>query len=352
MPWRRAFVSHGGWDDCEWHTRTLEMYRKYGTNKINVYRRTSNLGPIGRESFGMYADINDPGKIRMFGGYADDGSYKNDMWAWDVYSAAWSQDNATNPPEPRYSAALGYCNMNYRAVLFGGINSGEYVLGDTWLYDSSAKSWQFITPSTSPIARYGTAVAGRTDGYSPMIFGGCDGSFYYDDLYIWKYDVQTWEQQPTLNNPPARVNATMVYDEIMQMLYLFGGEGASGKMNDLWSLNIYSPYLTWNRIPASGGPSPRSYQAMALMADGQPKVLIVHGGADESGKFLADTWAFNLDGNFQWEQVIPAKYSLLPPRAGHSLVFDNGLDQAVLFGGWNGFWETGSVWHLEYTPVP
>jgi hypothetical protein len=121
---------------------------------------------------------------------------------------------------------------------------------------------------------------------------------------------------------------------------------AATPINDGWA---------WTRLKTSSGPSARRNHAM--VHDPVHRVTVVFGGLDiRPGKStcLGDTWTF--DGT-KWKQV---KGPGPAAREGALVVFDEGRERTVLFGGacgdrwFNDAWEfDGRAWTLvETTTVP
>lgn len=91
-----------------------------------------------------------------------------------------------------------------------------------------------------------------------------------------------------------------------------------------------------------GSPEPRAYQPLAITSDLVPAPrdfsgmvyfppraeVVLFGGADENGRTVADTWAFDQHG---WRELHPATSP--SARAGFAMAYDPALRQIVLYGG-------------------
>lgn len=166
-------------------------------------------------------------------------------------------------------------------------------------------------------------------------------------LCAWSGHSQTtnsnWQQlsDVRISAPSPRYYASMTYNPITQIIYLFGGAGGSGTfLNDTWTFN--GTLWSQQSIP---GPSLRSGAPMAYMPTSSGAgQSILFGGTDQSGNIFNDTWIFN---NSDW---IPLELKLSPPaRYGAGLSYDSHSQSVVLFGGSNGAEYLGDTWLFDGT---
>jgi len=110
--------------------------------------------------------------------------------------------------------------------------------------------------------------------------------------------------------PPARTNHTMI--TWGDKLYLFGGTDGVHWYNDVWS---YSPQTnSWTQNECIGYiPSPREGHAAALVGD----VMYIFGGRTEEGTDLGDLAAFRITTRrwYTFQNMGPSP----SPRSGHSM---------------------------------
>jgi Galactose oxidase, central domain len=93
------------------------------------------------------------GKLVMFGGFNLSGNYYlGDTWVWD--GAAWTEIN-TAAPSARTSASVATFAGN--VVLFGGQGPGTINYADTWQWNGS--TWTQLAAS-GPEARHGASMSG------------------------------------------------------------------------------------------------------------------------------------------------------------------------------------------------
>ena len=145
-----------------------------------------------------------------------------------------------------------------------------------------AGAWERLsTPASSTAAAAYAASTNRL-----YVFGG-DGT---DILHATTADgpPSEWVNVATVGTPPpVRDGAALVSDETGNRLLLFGGEDSGGQvLGDLWQLTL-DGVPTWSELtPGGDAPSPRTQAGVCF--DDERGILVVFGGADESG-VLFDT---------------------------------------------------------------
>lgn len=137
----------------------------------------------------------------------------------------------------------------------------------------------------------------------------------------------------------------MAYHPDQAVVMLFGGADEGRVLADLWAWNGER----W-RCLAQGGPSPRTFPALAY--DGAGKRLILYGGnrvlfgtAEDTATFLDDMWAW--DGE-AWH---PIPTPTPPARAEAGVAYDSDRQRIVLFGGYRnedgGRIRLGDTWEWD-----
>src|SRR5581483_8283854 len=104
-------------------------------------------------------------------------------------------------------------------------------------------NWIQLQPSSAPTGRYGNAIAYDDLHQQVVLFGGYDGTTFFNDTWTW--NGTTWTQQYPATSPPARMWTQMAYDAATQTVILFGGESlTTPAMSDTWSWNG----TTWTQL--------------------------------------------------------------------------------------------------------
>ena len=274
--------------------------------------RTPALSPSARGSAAMVYD-SARSRIVLFGG-STGGSYLNDTWEWD--GSTWTQRTPPlNPPTGIYSMA--YDSLRQRTVMFGGSYTWEWD-GDVWTRGVAAQG-QPSGPMTYDSARARVVVFG---GYQYGQQGG----------FTWEYDGASWTQRSPTVSPPARYGHAMAYDEVRHRVVLYGGTDAAANprqsLNDAWEWDG----TTW--MPVSQGPPPLSGHGMVF--DSARSRIVLFGGSWQTLWYkpsvaMAAVWEW--DGS-QWVQRTATGDP--PPRKGLAMAYDSGRGRTVMFGGTTG----------------
>ncbi len=316
-----------------------------------------NNSPSPRAFSSMVYDIRTH-QLLLFGGEnrpASTLTTLNDTWTWN--GSNWIQLHPVTSPSARAAAGMslapisdsqnqssnqsdksGNHKTHLGVLLFGGLNSLDVALNDTWTWNGS--NWIQLHPVTSPSPR---AAAGMSlapiDGQSStghkhcidgihagscglLLFGGLRGlnltSGELDDTWTW--NGSNWIQLDPMTSPPATGDAVMSLAPITSKnttnssldVVLFGGFGLGSRdLNDTWTWNG----LNWIQQSPTSSPSVRGASSIALIPRGNSSpnqtafnnskdlTVLLFGGL-EGPDALNDTWAWN---GTTWTQLFDPK---------------------------------------------
>lgn len=123
------------------------------------------------------------------------GQCMNDMWSWD--GSVWSSiatsgaPTTSGAPSARRSVASCYNGTDY--IFFGGADSGNNPLSDSWTMNSTGTFTQ-LTLSNSPSARWGAQLQ-YLPGTGCILFGGDSGGQYpLSDTWLLPNSLATWQR--------------------------------------------------------------------------------------------------------------------------------------------------------------
>jgi hypothetical protein len=288
-------------------------------------------------------------------------------WAAGIPGFTWSQLSSSSSPSARGGASMDFDLASWKLVLFGGENFTSH-FNDTWTWNG--RTWTQVDDSSDPgcSTACASSPSPRTDAtmaYDPatgnlVLFGGSTGTNDLNDTWAW--NGRTWTQvddgsDPGCSiactlSPPNRAEASMAYDPATGSLVLFGGNNASGDLNDTWTWNG----STWTQVDDSGDPgcstactlSPSGRAQASMDFDLASWNLVLFGGTSLVSNFN-DTWTWN---GRTWTQVddssdpgcSTACTSSPAVRHAASMAFNLASLNVVLFGGSNASGERNDTW--------
>jgi len=271
-----------------------------GSNKTNV---PPTYGPLGKSSssntpgarFQPATWVGLDGQFYLFGGYIFSGTTYGDLWQYSTVTNEWSWIGGTQQQIPSGSygtfrqaspnsypagrlGATSWRDLDGNFWLCGGYGVIDGVgdfLNDLWLYNVSSKEWTWMSgddnvgsngavygekgvPSSSNTPGYRSGSSGYVDSSNTLyLFGGHSPGVCND---LWTFNTTslewTWvdgdnttdgaysygELNKTSNTtlPPPRYDAVL-WNTDQNDPVLFGGQGSSGRYNDLFTLYIATP---------------------------------------------------------------------------------------------------------------
>jgi hypothetical protein len=230
----------------------------------SAWTEVASTGPLARNGASMAYD-QATSQLILSGGQNGPSTQYNDTWKWT--GSAWAQVDGsgcttacTNSPSPRYIASMAYDPATGQLVLFGGYNTTNGYLSDTWTWNGT--TWAQQSPVTSPLARNGASMAYDTATSQMILFGGNNSGTYYNDTWYWT--GSTWVQVSDASDPGCTTACTsspsgrtlypLAYDTSSAQMVLFGGQISGGVTGDTWlmgapSVTALSPSSS---LPAGG----------------------------------------------------------------------------------------------------
>ena len=234
-------------------------------------------------------------------------------------------------PEARSGYSMVYDEARDRVVLFGGQNTSDVKLNDTWEWHDG--QWYKInTTEAVPSARINAAITYDKHHNRILLFGGLDDNNHLNDT--WAYDGEGWELLNISDAPSVRQLATAAYDPINRNTILFGGKAENGdRLGDTWILGDN----TWTQAEVEG-PTARSSHSMIY--DDNEKAVLVYGGND--GTMAQDVWHWRGES---WQQLDLINVGL--PRLHAAIVYDAEREGTLLIGGFGTNGRNNETWLLK-----
>lgn len=294
------------------------------TNQIiQVQASTPNPGP--RAGHQMVYDAGSK-EIVLFGGIVEDGDHTPlpNIWRYNFVNQQWRKITPEVSPSPRFNHKMVYIPLNHTVLLYGGLNTTNHVwLGDTWLYNLQTNEWINKNPGVSPPKCSDTGLIYDSHTHRVLLFGGFLNSIRYNKLYEYNINLNNWTEVSDLNTPSARYGHSLIYNNMDNMTYLFGGRTSVYK-RDLWKYNQSS--FNWSQISSVTTPPIRYWHDMTYVND--LNVGFLFGG--RNAEVLDDTWFFNFDSS-DW--VNPTPEHSPSPRLLFSMIYNSNDKRVYLYGG-------------------
>jgi len=298
-------------------------------------------------------------KIWMFGG-SNGAANRNDLWTLNLTGApAWTQVSTSSSPPVRRGHTAVYDSAGRRMIVFGGTPTRN----DVWSINlDGLPSWTQLLPGGGPPAGRQTHTAVYDPTSNRMIVFGGEGagaSLLGDVWSLGLTGAPAWTNvtpPAALASPGLRKWCAGTWDPATQSMLVFGGEGATGTLEDVWSLALPpGPPPSWSDVTPTDGPSPGPRSRLAAITDADQPRQILFGGRDGEGGFHSDLWAFGIgavcdtadtcdgEGWVQVSSVGPA------PRTFSAMAADDARAMTVLFGGLVNGLHVADTWEWDGT---
>ena len=237
----------------------------------------------------------------------------------------WEEKFPSTKPSARSGHSMVYDSKNNKIVLFGGTDGSNF-FQDTWVYDVSSDTWTQKNPSSKPTVRSGHAMVYDSTNEKILLFGGDDGSgTYFQDTWEYYLASDTWTQKNPSTKPQGRDGHAMTYDSKNEKVVLFGGVGVSPTYKeDTWVYDLASD--TWTEKNPSTHPS----HGGGMAYDATSNKIVFFGG-EKSGTKYQDTWVYEVATDTWTEKYPTTKPS---ERYYHTMVYDSENEKIVLFSGY------------------
>jgi hypothetical protein len=156
---------------------------------------------------------------------------------WSFSHGTWAKLSAATLPSQRDTYDLTWDSSLQEAVLFGGWQPSGGCgspLGDSWVYNGS---WSQTSTPLGLTPRQGSGIAFGPVEHT-VLFGGSSGTcgtattFYHT---TWTFTAHGWSRVHPTTYPSARTYSYMCYDGRDGYVLMFGGQVATGIMDDTWS---------------------------------------------------------------------------------------------------------------------
>jgi hypothetical protein len=162
----------------------------------------------------------------------------SDTWTWNGVIKTSAELHPISHPSARTINQLVYDPATSTVVLFGGVTTNLTPLNDTWTWNGI--SWSRHFPASSPAPRNGPSLAYDAGLSTVVLFGGAVGTCCSDSMNdTWTWNGVNWTEIYPATLPPARNAPAMDYDPLRKVVLMFGGAADSGReLDDTWFLAV------------------------------------------------------------------------------------------------------------------
>ena len=199
-----------------------------------------DVSPVQRGDAGFVYD-EQYGVFIMYGGMSDVNPLRvlNETWVYDPEAETWTEMHPEVCPPRTYGCRFVYDSVTEVTLLWGGnLPGGEGdKLDDWWSYDYGSDTWRLIDTGVKPPKRYWQFMAFDRGAGKVVLFGGRPsyGDYNLGDTWLYDYALNQWTEVESEVSPPASQSGSMVYDESIGRVVLFGGFGEGmDAVGDTW----------------------------------------------------------------------------------------------------------------------
>ena len=352
-------------------SNTLQLAGTAGMQLPNLLYSSAISGVVDHSS-GSDGDA----QVLVFGGIevdsmtetTGDGTLVNKLWSYDVSLGAWSERSVSGVPTARakHTASVAKSSDKEVMVVFGGQTSAATADNGVYVYSfdrtDSSDSWQSLSLSTRPTARYAHAATSKAykDADAPSeiyVFGGSTAA---EELLsdLWRFDVASPVSSSSWTEITLPVNSTNPWPEarrhhtftrIGDLIYLVGGQTKNNDTGvvtfedtaEVWTYSIQDD--EWTKLAQEAPFMRHSHFAASVKnctaATSCEDTLLIHGGIAPNGYPSTGVFVFNPSRSEWVQQTLEFTYTSCPGRFGHAVAVieaasdDDELAQLFLVGG-------------------
>lgn len=201
----------------------------------SAWRELPALGDVPEARYGSCAALGPDGRLWVSHGFTQDDGRFADTRAYDFATGEWQDVTPSGRvPLERCLHDCWWSADGTHLILYGGQTTGVAALGDAWAYELATGDWTASVDGAAPARNlYGLAASG--DGALILGGGSLDGGFL-DDAWLLDEATLAMTELELGPGPAARAGSTLIADDARGRLLLFGGEGESGLLGDLWEI--------------------------------------------------------------------------------------------------------------------
>lgn len=311
----RAIIYGGGtYGNCAVHPNDVWWLNSATTTSGGlswVKAHPTGTSPAARIANTSVYDSSSNRMIVFGGGLGCSSPCASDTWILDHANGSggtptWMELNPSGTlPPPRLFHSAVYDPASNSMIVFGGADCFHTDFNDVWVLSNAnglgaTSIWTELSPSGSaPSPRaYASAVYDPTNNIMVITSGEDESGSYVGDVWTLSHangagGVPVWAQLAPSGALPPRIQQTAVYDTTHNRMTIFGGQGTTGALSDVWVLayaNGIGGQPAWNQLAttASFPPQPRAGHGAIYNPDSN--VMTIIGGSLGGGGLTNDVF--------------------------------------------------------------
>jgi N-acetylneuraminic acid mutarotase len=282
--------------------------------------------------------------------YENPSTLVDQTWAYDLNTDSYLNLSPVLAPAARVAAGMVYDTQNDRSILFGGLLSltSQMASDSTWTYDYNTNNWTDVSPAFAPSPRLGSYMTYDSESDRVILFGGVSlspSSMVYNDTWAYDLDSNSWEEMSPSSAPNARYGASITYDTESDRVLIFGGNPDATTTSNTYSDTWAYDYNTDRWIELSPVIHPSDRYTGKMIFDSESNKTVLFGGYPFASS-KDSTWLFDYEDN-NWTQANPTPHP--NGRFRHQIVYDSESDSVIMFGGMTGDWFSEQVIQTDTT---
>jgi Galactose oxidase, central domain len=285
-----------------------------------------------------YATVALPDDTDLLYGGADTKRVFDDVYVFDRKSFSWSHVEISSAAQARVWHSASYLPQQHVVFVFGGEckdATGEpEILSDPMLFDVDVQLWyqpKFNGPSPRPRGGHSASVL---TGDHVVLFGGCNGRKWLNDINVLDASTWTWSRPRVQGTTPA---ARSYHSAVViggDSIVIFGGNDSTKCFDSVHVLHRKTtctttppPSVSWEwQTPIVMGSAPRARTGHGCTVV-DDRFMVIHGGWDPNAADLDDPTqtasfsdAFVLDTkSWTWHIISEHETNMPGVRVGHSM---------------------------------
>lgn len=251
----------------------------------------------------------------LFGGTDSTNRFLGDTWIWKA--GCWSQQNLTQAPSARDWMAAAYDPVHGVVLVYGGRGwGGGQSYSDTWIWNG--QTWTQVKVSAGQPLLFAAAVAGFDPvSQRPLLFGMVAGG----GTETWAWNGSSWVHLSPTHSPDGREGASMAMDGSRGQLMMFGGRNPKrGSLNETWVWDG----IDWHALSPATSPPVRFRAALGSLAAKRLVILWGGVGGQAGPGILGDVWQWDGTNWTQLASSLGARSDGAAIDAGSGVIFFGG----------------------------